>query len=165
MALDPEVQRVLRQAHSSIGSPLLMKIVSELMTRELVTVKETQNLALADELLRLNRIRHLPVVRQGKLVGLITHRDLLKATGLKCPDPVNQPLWASDIMTREVLTVGPDTSLRQAVSMMLKNKYGCLPVVGEDGNLLGIITEADLVRYAEQLIRDLDRLSEAASYE
>lgn len=142
-----------------------MKTVGELMTRELITLKETQNLALADELLRLNRIRHLPVVRQGKLVGLVTHRDLLKATGLKCPDPVKQPLWASDIMTREVLTVGPDTPLRQAVAMMLSNKFGCLPVVGEDGSLLGILTEADLVRYAQLLISDLDRLSEAAEYE
>lgn len=142
-----------------------MKTVGELMTRELITLKETQNLAIADELLRLNRIRHLPVVRQSKLVGLITHRDLLKATGLKCPDPAKQPLWASDIMTREVATVTPDTRLRDAVGLMLKNKFGCLPVVSEDGTLLGILTEADLVRYAQQLIGDLDRLSEAAEYE
>jgi CBS domain-containing membrane protein len=142
-----------------------MKTVGELMTRELITLKETQNLASADELLRLNRIRHLPVVRQGKLVGLVTHRDLLKATGLKSPDPAKQPLWASDIMTREVRTVGPDTRLRDAVSIILKNKFGCLPVVSEDGTLVGILTEADLVRYAEKLIGDLDRLSEAAEYE
>jgi CBS domain-containing protein len=142
-----------------------MKTVGELMTRELITLNETQNLAIADELLRLNRIRHLPVVRQGKLVGLITHRDLLKATGLKCPDPTKQPLWAADIMTREVTTVGPDARLRDAVKLMLKNKFGCLPVVGEDGTLLGIVTEADLVRYAQKLIEDLDRLSEAAEYE
>ena len=142
-----------------------MKTVGELMTRELITLNETQNLAIANELLRINRIRHLPVVRQGKLVGLITHRDLLKATGLKCPDPAKQPLWAADIMTREVATVSPDTRLRDAVGMMLKNKFGCLPVVSEDGSLLGILTEADLVRYAQQLIGDLDRLSEAAEYE
>lgn len=142
-----------------------MKTVNELMTRELVTLKETQNLAIADELLRLNRIRHLPVVRQGKLVGLITHRDLLKATGLKCPDPDKQPLWVSDIMNRDVRTVRPDTPLREAVSIMLKNKFGCLPVVAEDGNLVGIVTEADLVRYAQKLIGDLDRRSEAAEYE
>jgi CBS domain-containing protein len=142
-----------------------MKTVGELMTRELVTLKETQNLAVADELLRLNRIRHLPVLREGKLVGLITHRDLLKATALKCPDPVKQPLWAGDIMTREVRTVRADTSLKEAVKVMLDNKFGCLPVVGEASNLLGILTEADLVRYAQQLIADLDRLSEAAEYE
>src|ERR1044072_6747607 len=59
-----------------------MKPVGELMTRDLITLKETQNLAVADELLRLNRIRHLPVVRDGKLVGLITNRDLLKTAAL-----------------------------------------------------------------------------------
>lgn len=142
-----------------------MKTVSELMTRELVTLKETQNLAIADELLRLNRIRHLPVVRNGKLVGLITHRDLLKATGLKCPDPAQQPLWAADIMNRQVRTVRPETPLREAVAVMLENKFGCLPVVDEEGTLLGIVTEADLVRYAQRLIADLDRMSEAAEYE
>jgi CBS domain-containing protein len=142
-----------------------MKTVGELMTRDLVTLKETQNLAIADELLRLHRIRHLPVVREGKLVGLITHRDLIKATALKCPDPTKHPLWAADIMNRDVRMVPPDMSLREAVKVMLDNKFGCLPVVGDNGKLLGILTEADLVRYAQQLIGDLDRLSEAAEYE
>lgn len=142
-----------------------MKTVGELMTRDLVTLKETQNLALADELLRLHRIRHLPVVREGKLVGLITHRDLLKATAKKSPDPAAHPLWAADIMNRDVRTVRPDMSLRDSVKLMLDNKFGCLPVVAEDGRLLGILTEADLVRYAQQLIGELDRMSEAAEYE
>jgi CBS domain-containing protein len=142
-----------------------MKTVGELMTRDLVTLKETQNLALADELLRLHRIRHLPVVREGKLVGLITHRDLLKAASQKGQDPARQPSWAADIMNRDVRTVRPETSLRDAVKVMLDNKFGCLPVVGDNGNLLGILTEADLVRYAQRLIGDLDRLSEAAEYE
>jgi CBS domain-containing protein len=142
-----------------------MKTVGELMTRDLITLKETQNLALADELLRLHRIRHLPVVREGKLVGLITHRDLLKAASQRSADPARQPQWAADIMNREVRTVRPDTSLRDAVRVMLDNKFGCLPVVGESGNLVGILTEADLVRYAQELIGDMDRLSEAAEYE
>lgn len=142
-----------------------MKTVGELMTRDLVTLKETQNLGLADELLRLHRIRHLPVIREGRLVGLITHRDLLKAATQKGADPATRPQWAADIMNREVRTVRPDMSLREAVQVMLDNKFGCLPVVGDNGDLLGILTEADLVRYAQQLIGDLDRLSEAAEYE
>ncbi|HVG63586.1 MAG TPA: CBS domain-containing protein [Hyalangium sp.] len=142
-----------------------MKTVGELMTRDLVTLKETQNLALANELLRLHRIRHLPVVREGKLVGLITHRDLLRAAAQKELDPARQPSWAADIMNREVKTVRPETALRDAVKVMLDNKFGCLPVVSDNGNLLGILTEADLVRYAQLLIGDLDRLSEAAEYE
>jgi CBS domain-containing protein len=142
-----------------------MKTVGELMTRDLVTLKETQNLGLAEELLRLHRIRHLPVVREGKLVGLVTHRDLLKAAARKSPDPVHAPMWAADIMVRDVRTVRPDMSLRDSVKLMLDNKFGCLPVVSEDGKLLGILTEADLVRYARHLIAEMDRMSEAAEYE
>lgn len=141
-----------------------MQIVGELMTRDVVTLKETQNLAKADELLRLHRIRHLPVVRQEKLVGLITHRDLLRAAATHAKDPAAQPLWAADIMTRDVQTVRPDTPLRRAVAMMLEHKYGCLPVVDEGGVLQGILTEADLVRYAQHLIGEQDRRELAAEF-
>lgn len=134
------------------------------MTRDVVTLKETQNLAKADELLRLHRIRHLPVVRQEKLVGLITHRDLLRAAATHATDPAAQPLWAADIMTRDVQTVRPDTPLRRAVTLMLEHKYGCLPVVDEGGVLQGILTEADLVRYAQHLIGEQDRRELAAEF-
>jgi CBS domain-containing protein len=142
-----------------------MQTVGELMTRNLVTLTETQNLAMVDELLRLHRIRHLPVVRDRKLVGLVTHRDLLKAAQRGGADPARQPLWASDVMVRDVKTVRADTPTREAVKLMLDNKYGCLPVVGADGELLGIITEADMVRFAQHLIEDMDRRSLAAEYE
>jgi CBS domain-containing protein len=142
-----------------------MQIVGELMTRDVVVLKETQNLAKAEELLRLHRIRHLPVVRQGKLVGIVTHRDLLKAAATHCAKPSEQPLWAADIMTRDVRTVRPDTPLRDAVKTMLQHKYGCLPVVDEGGALLGILTEADLVKYAQHLIDERDRRETAATYE
>ncbi|WP_338866705.1 CBS domain-containing protein [Myxococcus stipitatus] len=134
-----------------------MKIVGELMTREVVTLKETQNLGKAEDLLSMHSIRHLPVTRQGKLVGLVTHRDLLRAAATHASDPAAQPLWAADIMTRDVTTVTPNDSLREAVAMMLRNKFGCLPVVSGDGTLVGILTEADLVRYAQHLIEDKDR--------
>ncbi|HYO59371.1 CBS domain-containing protein [Archangium sp.] len=144
-----------------------MQTVGELMTRSnLVTLTETQNLAMAEELLRLHRIRHLPVVRNGKLVGLVTHRDLLRAAARRGgADPVQQPLWASDVMVRDVRTVRPDTPTREAVKQLLDNKYGCLPVVGAAGELVGIITEADMVRFAQHLIEDMDRRSLAAEYE
>ena len=144
-----------------------MQTVGELMTRSsLVTITETQNLAMAEELLRLHRIRHLPVVRGGKLVGLITHRDLLRAAAQRGgADPAQKPLWASDVMVRDVKTVQSDTPTRDAVKLLLDNKFGCLPVVGADGTLVGILTEADMVRFAQHLIEDMDRRSLAAEYE
>ncbi len=144
-----------------------MQTVGELMTRSsLVTLTETQNLAKAEELLRLHRIRHLPVVREGKLVGLVTHRDLLRAAAQRGgTDPAQHPLWASDVMVRDVKTVLADTPTREALKQMLDNKFGCLPVVTGDGTLIGILTEADMVRYAQHLIEDMDRRSLAAEYE
>lgn len=141
-----------------------MQIVGELMTRDVVTLKETQNLGKAEELLRLHRIRHLPVARQGKLVGLVTHRDLLRAAATHATAPAAQPLWAADIMTRDVQTVRPETPLKDAVALMLKQKFGCLPVVDAEGALQGILTEADMVRYAQHLIEDRDRRELAAEF-
>ena len=140
-----------------------MQTVGELMTRSnLVTLTETQSLAQAEELLRLHRIRHLPVVRNGKLVGLITHRDLLKAAAGR---PAGTLTTASDVMVKAVCTVRSNTPTREAVKLMLDNKYGCLPVVGADGELVGILTEADMLRFAQQLIEDMDHSSLAAEYE
>jgi CBS domain-containing protein len=70
-----------------------------------------------------------------------------------------------ELMTRDLVTLKETQNLALANELLLDNKFGCLPVVGDDGNLLGILTEADLVRYAQQLIGDLDRLSEAAEFE
>jgi CBS domain-containing protein len=135
--------------------------VADFMTRDLVTVKETDDLALAESILRLGGIRHLPVVSERKLVGLVTQRDLLRsgASG----GPAARAVHARDIMTRTPTTVGPDSSLAHAAHVMLKHKYGCLPVCEEDGTLVGIITESDFVRFAADVVQDLDLVQEAVT--
>jgi CBS domain-containing protein len=135
--------------------------VADFMTRELVTVKETDDLALAESILRLGGIRHLPVVRERKLVGLVTQRDLLRsgASG----GPRARAVHAQDIMTRTPVTVGADSSLAHAARLMLKHKFGCLPVCQEDGTLVGIITESDFVRFAADVVQDLDLVQEAVA--
>ncbi len=131
--------------------------VGDFMTRELVTLEESDDLALADKVLRLGGIRHLPVVRAGKLVGLITQRDLLRAAA----DRPLQGTAARDVMTREPTTARRSTSLVHAARTMLAHKYGCLPVCDDDGTLVGIITEADFVRFAADVVQDLDLVAEA----
>jgi CBS domain-containing protein len=64
-------------------------------------------------------------------------------------------------MTRDPTTARPSTSLVQAARVMLANKFGCLPVCEEDGTLVGIITEADFVRFAADMVQDLDIVAEA----
>jgi CBS domain-containing protein len=131
--------------------------VGDFMTRELVTLQERDDLALADQMLQLGGIRHLPVVREGKLVGILTHRDLLRSAVSR---PAKSTL-AHDVMTREPLAVRPTTSLVHAARVMLERKFGCLPVCEDDGTLVGIITEADFVRFAADMVQDLDLVAEA----
>lgn len=133
--------------------------VGDFMTRDLVTVREDDDLALADSILRLGGIRHLPVVQEGRITGLVTQRDLLRSAAQRS----HKTTKAADIMVREVVTVRPDTSLVQAAKIMLANKFGCLPVAEEDGRLVGIITESDFVRFAADMVQDLDMVAEAVS--
>jgi CBS domain-containing protein len=136
-----------------------MITVGDFMTRDLVTVKETDDLALAESILKLGGIRHLPVVREGRLAGLVTQRDLLRSAAVRA----HRATLAGDIMVRDVVTVRPDTSLVQAARLMLANKFGCLPITEEDGTLAGIITESDFVRFAADMVQDLDLVAEAVS--
>lgn len=136
-----------------------MITVADFMTKDLVTVRATDDVALAESLLRLGGIRHLPVVQDGRLVGLLTHRDLLRS-GL-----AGKPL-ARETAVREAMTPGPTTvrpaaSILQAARVMLERKFGCLPVCDDEGKLVGIVTEADFVRFAADVVRDLDLVSEA----
>lgn len=133
--------------------------VAAIMTTEVVTIDAATNLARADELMRLGRFRHLPVVQDGHLVGLITHRDLLRTMAdafrdFAAPERawlgahrVAQSLRAEQIMARTVLTIHPDATVLQAAHLLRHNKFGCLPVLA-DGRLLGIVTEADFLGLA-----------------
>jgi len=136
--------------------------VQDLMTHHVLTLRPMDNLRHADALLRRGSVRHLPVVEGGKLVGLVTHRDLLAAAARGRDAPA---LWAMDAMTREVVTVRPDTRLSEALQLMLENKFGCLPVVDAQGTLLGILTDSDLVRFCGELLSGMDRRAEAAAYD
>jgi len=136
-----------------------MIAVGDFMTKDLVTVRETDDLALAESLLKLGGIRHLPVVRERRLVGILTQRDVLRSG--QWGKPAARELPVGDVMTREPTSVLPTMGLAQAARLMLERKFGCLPVCEGDGTLVGIVTEADFVRFAADVVRDLDLVAEA----
>ncbi|HSJ26208.1 MAG TPA: CBS domain-containing protein [Longimicrobiales bacterium] len=120
------------------------------MTPQVVTASSDTTLAEALSTARTHRIRHLPVLDGGRLVGIITDRDLRLAM---------PPAWASnrdelsralhertvgEVMTTNVVTIEPDIPMEEAARQMLTNRIGCLPVM-EGARLLGILTKADLV--------------------
>jgi CBS domain-containing membrane protein len=133
--------------------------VADFMTKDLVTVRESDDVALAEALLRLGGIRHLPVVRDHKLVGILTQRDILRS-GASGKAGARE-LAVSTVMTREPTSVRPAMALSLAARLMLERKFGCLPVCDPEGTLVGIVTEADFVRFAADVVQDLDLVAEA----
>ena len=126
------------------------------MTTDVVTLAEEQDVLFATSAMNLRRIRHLPVVRGDALVGLVSHRDLLRAQARflaqigereDASDETIASVLARDVMTTDVRSVSPDTPADEAAMILVDTKFGCLPVVNE-GTLVGIVTEADFLRWA-----------------
>jgi CBS domain-containing membrane protein len=128
--------------------------VRDLMSEKPVVARPDDSLALLHDLMVQARIRHLPVVDDNnRLVGLVTHRDLLRHALIEQPDVtpwvqrvLRDNLKVSDLMIEEVVTIGPDEDVRVAADTLFDAKIGCLPVV-EEGKLVGILTESDFVRF------------------
>jgi CBS domain-containing protein len=134
-----------------------MLTVDELMTRELVTLKEDDDVVRGDDLLAEHDIRHLPVVKEGRLVGLVSHRDLIRALARHERSPGAPPVQVRDIMTRSPETLKPRSSVREAIHKVLDRKFGCVPVVEDGDRLVGLITETDLIRLADRLLDKEER--------
>lgn len=130
------------------------KVVSDLMTRKVITVQENEPIGELEAWMERFRFRHLPIVGSaGKLVGLITRTDFLHASLGQGPDgrEIAKPTaetTAAAIMRRGVVTAKPNAELTTALRVMLAEKIGCLPVIDEDGTLVGIVTETDFARLA-----------------
>jgi acetoin utilization protein AcuB len=126
--------------------------VQDWMTAPPLTVSPETGVFDARRLMQEHRIRHLPVTRNGELVGILTDRDIR----LNLPSPANTlSVWevnyllarltVAEVMTRGVVTIGASRDIAAAAHLILEHKIGALPVL-ENGRLVGIITETDLVR-------------------
>ena len=117
-------------------------LVRNRMSRPAVTVRQDADFQKALALMQEKKLRRLPVVDDdGQLVGIVVERDLLVAAMRYLQSRVE----VGDLMTRNVVTVGPDTDLAEVARTMLERKIGGLPVL-EQGRLVGIITESDIFK-------------------
>lgn len=127
--------------------------VSDWMTRDVITTTRNAPIANTHQMMREKNIRRLPVVENGKLLGIVTIGDVREASP---SDATTLSIWELNylwaqltiekIMTRNVLTVNPETSILDAAEIMLEHKVSGLPVVDEQHKLVGIITESDIFR-------------------
>lgn len=125
--------------------------VKDIMIKEVATLDVNDELSLANDIMRLGRIRHLPVVDGPRLVGIISERDLFRSSlaqalgyGTQASRELMKSLRIKDVMVPQVVTISPETDLCQAVRLMVDRKIGCLPVVDTD-RLVGLITETDIL--------------------
>lgn len=148
---------LLKDERTRGGMPMRVK---DAMTTAPVTIEASTPLRTAISIMRLKGVRHLPVVEDGALVGIITDRDLRSmaigsALADRLPDEAQGrlrdlsgqlgELWARDAMTWAVVTTQPEAPLRSAALIMHERRVGSLPVV-ESGKLVGILTERDILR-------------------
>jgi len=130
--------------------------IHEFMVRSPHSIGREQTLAVAHDHMRDFGLRHLPVLHGGRLVGLLTQRDLLFIETLRDVDPTKVPV--EDAMSVDVFTVGKDTPLATVASEMAEHKYGCAVVV-EGARVIGIFTTVDALR---ALVSVLDETVDAS---
>lgn len=114
--------------------------IKKYMTTDVQTIGDEQPMSVAHRMMRENHIRHLPVLRQGKLVGVVSDRDLRLIETLQEVDPTK--VAVSEAMTGDVFTVSPDAGLDEVVGSMAASKHGSAIVV-DHGHVVGIFTTVD----------------------
>ena len=130
--------------------------VSAIMSRNLLTVSPEDSVEKAVQLFRQRRVRHLLVLENQRLVGMLSDHDLMRAM-----EPLRtrkkllnlgglffllEPFEVREIMTRNVISVSPEYSLQDAAGLMVRSRFGALPVVSSKGEVVGIVTQTDLLR-------------------
>jgi acetoin utilization protein AcuB len=134
--------------------------VRSVMSTEVITLARDERLSLANDLMNLARVRHMPVMSGGQLVGIVSQRDLFRAAISSvlhfrrgAEREWMEKIRVEEVMTKQVVIAGPDWTVRQAVDLMLEKRIGCLPVV-EDGRLVGLLSESDCLRLLGRLLAD-----------
>jgi len=136
------------------------RTVADIMTRKVFVVAPGDSLENIEESMDRFRFRHLPVVDdQRRLVGLVSHRDILRASASSLSEMsdkrnefIRKNAKVGSLMHREPTTVAADADVRKSAMVMRGQRIGCLPVVDADDRVIGIVTEADYVSLAIELL-------------
>jgi acetoin utilization protein AcuB len=144
-------------------------LVRDFMTTEVTSLQETDTLLDARMVFVRSSFRHLPVLRDKQVVGVVTEHDVRQfgpslMSGVS-PEEYNRLLETTPVsraMTRDPVTVRPDQPVFEAANLLHTRRFGCLPVV-ENGELVGIISTTDMLRLLVHMIRDQGLVSESTA--
>lgn len=149
----PEVPEVPEEVlpHGSRGVAERTR-VRDIMQRRVVRISADERLSTVEDIMTLGGVRHIPVVRSGELVGVVSERDLLRASLSSLNDfgsdhrrAFLQGVEIRRVMSSPAVTVAPDTPVEEAACILAERKIGCLPVVDREGRLIGMLTETDVL--------------------
>jgi CBS domain-containing protein len=148
-----------------------MELVRDWMSCKVIIVTPETTLPAVEQLMVSKTIRRVPVVDNGRLVGIVTYGDIRNAR----PSAISSlNIWElnylitrikmSEIMTRDPITVSPETTIGEAAQKMLANMISGLPVLDSQGYLVGIITESDIFRLAARTWQEQEAVEPYAQY-
>lgn len=127
--------------------------ISEIMTKDIITLDRTDDLERAEELFKRYNIRHIPVVNDEAIVGMLSYTDLLKISFADVTDDdlsVNTVVYnmfsIEQVMTKSLVCVDSITTIREVAEILAQNEFHALPVVDKNV-LVGIVTTTDLINY------------------
>ena len=131
--------------------------VEELMTSHVFTVEPHDLIDRVFFLIHYEKVRHLPVIEKGKVIGMVSDRDMYKALGPKSNSNAIEanksgtelhvvPKKVQNIMRRGIITIQPDTLASDAAAIMAEHKIGAIPVTKDDNHLVGILSSTDILR-------------------
>ncbi|MBC8768259.1 CBS domain-containing protein [Arenibacter sp. BSSL-BM3] len=128
--------------------------VSKIMTTNLITINHTNSLLDAEKLFEKHKIRHIPVVSNKKIIGILSLTDLLRISFVdtygqddsQVDTAVYNMLSIEQVMVKDPVHISPSLSIKEVVEILAKKEFHALPVV-ENGDLVGIVTTTDLLNY------------------
>ena len=128
--------------------------ISTIMTREVVTLKSTDSLEMAEHLFKTKKIRHVPIIKEKRIIGILSYTDLLR---ISFADAFSEDTHDVDtsvytlfsieqVMARNVVSVTSATTIKEVAEIFAVREFHALPVV-DDGRLAGIVTTTDIIKY------------------
>ena len=128
--------------------------VSTIMSTKIITLKKDDELETAELLFKRHKIRHIPVVKDETILGMLSYTDLLRISFADAVDETETEIEAlvynmftiEQVMAKNVITVSSDASIKDVAMILAQKEFHALPVV-DDGRLVGIVTTTDLINY------------------
>ena len=135
----------------------MAKTVRDIMTPEVTTLGRNDSLQLAKDIMTLGRVRHFPVIDDDQVVGVVSQRDLYKASlgsvmkyGEKAQRAFLEGIAVKEVMSAPAITIAPQAAVQEAARLMMEKKIGCLPVL-EGAQLVGLVTETDMLKLVAEM--------------